>query len=266
MQLENKNILITGGASGIGKLMAEMALQKKAASVILWDINEKMLADVATEFNALGKIYTIAVDLNQKESIDLAFVNTKALNIPIDILINNAGIVVGKLFENHSEQEIFRTMQINSNAPIYLSHLFLPMLSERPEALICNIASSAGLISNPKMSVYVASKWALLGFSDSLYIEMKQQKKKIHVTTVTPFFISTGMFDGVKSIVPIIKPNTAAQKIIRGIEKNKRFVSMPWTIRMIRFLQTIFSPGVFDKVVGEWGGIYHSMDQFKGRN
>lgn len=265
MQLQGKNILITGGASGIGKLMAEIAL-KKGAAIILWDINEKVLSAVANELEQYGKVYKIVVDLNQKTSIDHAFSETLALKIPIHILINNAGIVVGKYFHEHSAEDIFRTMQINGNAPMYLTHLFLPILEKNLEAHICNIASSAGLISNPKMSVYAASKWAVLGFSDSLFIEMKKLKKNIHITTVTPFYISTGMFNGVKSIVPIIKPETAAKKIIRGIEKNKRFVSMPWTIRMIRFLQTIFSPSAFDRVIGEWGGIYHTMDEFKGRS
>ncbi len=265
MQLKEKNILITGGASGIGKLMAEMAL-KKGATVILWDIHDKMLSAVANELENYGKVYTITVDLNQQTSIELAFKKTMELQIPIHGIINNAGIVVGKYFQEHSSEDILRTMQINSLAPIYLTHLFLPILEQQKEAFICNIASSAGLISNPKMSVYAASKWALLGFSDSLFIEMKKLKKSISVTTVTPFYISTGMFEGVKSIVPIIKPEKAAKKVINGIEQNKRFVSMPWSIRMIRFLQTIFSPSVFDKVIGEWGGIYHTMDHFKGRN
>src|SRR5690606_24323852 len=107
---------ITGGASGIGKLMAEMAL-KKGAQVILWDIQEKMLSAVAHELVHYGKVYKIVVDLNQKTSIDQAFAETLALKIPIHILINNAGIVVGKYFHEHSGEDIFRTMQINSNAP-----------------------------------------------------------------------------------------------------------------------------------------------------
>jgi all-trans-retinol dehydrogenase (NAD+) len=76
------------------------------------------------------------------------------------------------------------------------------------------------MLSNPKMSVYAASKWAVTGWSDSLRLEMTQLHKNVHVTTVLPYYINTGMFDGVKSsIMPILKPEKVAAKVIRAIAK-----------------------------------------------
>ena len=100
------------------------------------------------------------------------------------------------------------------------------------------------------MSVYAASKWSAIGWSDSLRLEMKQLKKNIGVTTVTPYYINTGMFDGVKSIVPILNPEKVANQIIRGIESNKIFVSMPWSVGFVRFFHFDF----LDDRVGCPGG------------
>lgn len=265
MNFKDKTILITGGASGIGKIMARKALEKGANKVIIWDINQLNLELTIKELSAFGQVVGIQCDLSNFESIKNAFDQTITTYSYIDALINNAGVIVGKNFDEHSIEEIDFTMQINANAPMYLVQLFLPILKTRKDAHVCNIASSAGLISNPKMSVYVASKWSLLGFSDSIHIEFKRQNLPIGVTSVTPYFINTGMFDGVKSIIPILDPEKVSTKIIRGIEKNKRFVSMPWTIRMIRFLQAALPASWFDKIAGDWMGIYHAMDAFKGR-
>ena len=73
------------------------------------------------------------------------------------------------------------------------------------------------------------------------------------------------MFEGVKSIVPLLKPEKVAEKILRGIEKNKIYVSMPWSVRFVRFGQALMPQRVFDKVIGDWGGIYSTMDEFTGR-
>jgi short-subunit dehydrogenase len=130
-----------------------------------------------------------------------------------------------------------------------------------------NIASAAGLVSNPKMSVYVASKFSVVGWSDSLLLEMRNASTNVQITTVTPFYISTGMFDGVKSkIVPIVKPEVAVQKIIRGLERNSRFVRMPGIIYWVPLFKGILPAFLFDTIVGKWFGMYQSMDEFKGRN
>ncbi len=260
-----KRVLITGGASGIGKIMGEMVL-RKGAELIIWDINEKNMASIVSDLSKLGKVTTYIVDISDTEMVIKTAERVKADSGVPDVLINNAGIVVGKYFSEHTHDDIARTMSINSNAAMHLTLEFLPGMIARKSGHICTIASSAGLISNPKMSVYVASKWAATGWSDSLRIEMQQLKTNVGVTTVTPYYISTGMFDGVSSwLVPILKPETAARKIIRGIERGSIYVSMPWSMRFVRFSQGLLPIRVFDWFVGGVMGIYKTMDHFTGR-
>ncbi len=260
----NKIVLITGGASGIGNIMGRLVLER-GGSLVIWDINTELMNSVASEFEHLGTVKTYKVDVSKPEEIKEMAQKVKQDVGFLDVVINNAGIVVGKFFHEHTEAEILRTMDINAVGPMLVAHAFLPEMVEQNSGYICNIASSAGLISNPKMAVYVASKWAVIGFSDSLRLDLKKLKKNIGVTTVTPFYIKTGMFEGVKSIIPLIEPEDAARQIIDGIEAKKAFVSMPWSVRFVRFGQALLSVNQFDKYIGGWGGIYKTMDKFTGR-
>jgi short-subunit dehydrogenase len=122
------------------------------------------------------------------------------------------------------------------------------------------------MLSNPKMSVYAASKWAATGWSDSVRIELEEMKSNVHVTTVTPYYINTGMFDGVKSrIIPILKPEYVCKRVIRAIERNTRFRGIPFGFHFIRFCQAILPTTIFDFIFGKVVGIYHAMDEFTGR-
>jgi len=261
-----KTVLITGGASGIGKIMGKMVLDK-GARLIIWDVDEENLKMTLEAFSRFSdKVHGMVADVAHLDQIRTWADEVIRKFGDIDILINNAGIVVGKYFHEHSPEEVRHTMTINSDAPMMIALAFLPGMLKKNIGHICNISSSAGLVSNPKMSVYCASKWALNGWSDSLRIEMNQLGKNIKVTTVTPYYIDTGMFKGVKSIIPIIKPENAARKIIRGIEKNRIFVSMPWSVNFVRFGQGIMPIRFFDWFIGNVMGVYHTMSGFTGRD
>lgn len=263
-QLRGKKVLITGGASGIGKIMGRIVLERNA-ELIIWDINQQGIDQTVSEFSKLGSVCGYLVDVSKPEQIKSSAEKVLSKFGAIDVLINNAGIVVGKYFQDHTSQEIIRTMDVNANAPMLITSEFLPAMIRQNSGYIINIASSAGLISNPRMSVYAASKWSVIGWSDSLRIEMKQQKFNIGVTTVTPYYINTGMFDGVKSLIPLLNPEKVASKIIRGMEKRKVYVSMPWSVHFVRFFQGLFPVWLFDWFVGKMMGIYKTMEHFEGR-
>lgn len=261
---KNKNVLITGGASGIGFLMAQEALKKDASKVILWDINSdglKAAVEKLGESRCLG--YTVDVSSTEQVKSAAQQVKTDAGNV--DILINNAGIVVGKYFHEHTHQEVDLTMSINTNALMHIALEFLPDMIANNSGHIVNIASAAGMVANPQMSVYCASKWAVIGWSDSVRLEMKKLQTAVNVTTVTPYYINTGMFDGIKSIIPIQKPEPTARKIIRAIEKNKAFIRMPWLVYTLPLVKGLFPLGLFDWFVGKVLGVYKTMEHFKGR-
>ena len=261
-----KCVLITGGASGIGKIMGRIALEKSARQLIIWDINEKNINNTINEFSQSDKVKGYVVDISKDDEVMATYQKVKAEVGIVDILINNAGIVIGKMFADHTETDIHRTMNINATAPMIVTLPFLKDMIEQKEGHICNISSSAGLITTPRMSLYNASKWAVFGWSDSLRIEMQEGQTGVHITTIAPYYINTGMFNGVNcSVIPILKPEKVANKIIHAIEKNKVAKAMPWTVRFVRICEGILSVKAFDLIVGKWLGIYRAMDNFIGR-
>lgn len=265
MQLKDKTVLVTGGASGIGKIMSRLILERKA-KVIIWDINSKGVEDTISELNHLGSIAGYTVDVSNLEQIQETARKVKDDVGSIDVLINNAGIIVGEYFHNHTTHDVIKTMDVNATAPMLITAEFLQDMIDRNSGHICNIASSGGIISNPKMSVYAASKWSLIGWSDSLRLEMRQLNKKVNVTTIMPYYISTGMFAGVQSKIPIQDPEKASLKIVKAIEKNKKMLTIPGYIyRLTRFGQAVMPIKMFDWFAGSVLGVYRTMEYFTGR-
>ena len=266
-KIKDNCVLITGGASGIGRIMGRMSLEKGARQLVIWDINEQNIATTEAEFSKLGKVKGYRVDVSDAAAVEAAYAHTRKECGEVDILINCAGIVTGnKTFEQQSVSDIERTMNINAKAPRLVALQVLGGMLARDHGHICNIASAAGMISNPKMSVYAASKWAVIGWSDSLRIELHQRRSKVRVTTVAPYFINTGMFDGVKSsFFSILEPEKTSRKILRAIERNTDFRGLPWSYHFFRLCQGLLPVSWFDTIVGNWLGIYSAMDNFTGR-
>lgn len=275
---KGKRVLITGGASGIGKLMGGMALDKGAAALVIWDINQESIESVVSELGQAakaqgraGRVYGMRVDVSNQAMVADRYEQTKREVGEIDILINSAGIITSnKTFDQCTPDEINRTMMVNALAPMYVAQQVLPDMVARDSGHICNIGSAGGMISNPRMSIYAASKWATIGWSDSVRIELREMKSRVRVTTIAPYYITTGMFDGVRSkIFPLLRPENVASRILRAIERDTAFkMFMPWIPcphHFIRLLQGILPIRVFDWLVGRVLGIYHTMDHFTGR-
>lgn len=267
MKFKDRNVLITGGASGIGKIMGRMALERGASTLIIWDINPQNISLTINELSQYGKVRGYIVDVSRNDLIIETYNKVKAECGNVDILINCAGIVTSnKTFDQQTTDEILRTMNINTIAPMLVTRAILPDMLRRRTGHVCTIASAGGMLGNPRMSVYGASKWGAIGWSDSMRIELQANKSKVHVTTVAPYYINTGMFDGVKSrIIPILKPEYVSKKVIRAIEKNRTFCGIPFGFHFIRFWQAMLPTKVFDWLFGEVFGIYHTMDHFTGR-
>jgi short-subunit dehydrogenase len=275
---KGKRVLITGGASGIGKLMGGMALDKGAAALVIWDINQESIESVVSELGQAakaqgraGRVYGMRVDVSNQAMVADRYEQTKREVGEIDILINSAGIITSnKTFDQCTPDEINRTMMVNALAPMYVAQQVLPDMVARDSGHICNIGSAGGMISNPRMSIYAASKWATIGWSDSVRIELREMRSRVRVTTIAPYYITTGMFDGVRSkIFPLLRPENVASRILRAIERDTAFkMFMPWIPcphHFIRLMQGILPIRVFDWLVGRVLGIYHTMDHFTGR-
>ena len=267
MKFRNNNVLITGGASGIGKIMGRMALEKGASCLIIWDINPQNIAIATEELSKFGKVRGYLVDVSVNDKVIETYTRVLTECGDVDILINSAGIVTSnKTFDKQTTDEIIRTMNINTIAPMLVTRAILPDMIRRNHGHVCTIASAGGMLGNPRMSVYGASKWGAIGWSDSMRIEMQTSGSNIHVTTVAPYYINTGMFDGVRSrIIPVLKPEYVARKVIKAIERNRTFSGIPFGFHFIRFWQAVLPTRVFDWLFGEIFGIYHTMDNFTGR-
>lgn len=248
--------------------MGRMSLEKGARCLIIWDINPEAIAATEAEFSALGRVKGFCVDVSDAESVEKAYKATVEACGDVDIVINCAGVVTSNnTFDKLRVSDIQRTMRINTEAPMLVTLNALPDMIRRDKGHICNIASAAGMISNPRMSVYAASKWGVIGWSDSVRIELKQMRSRVKVTTIAPYYINTGMFDGVQSrFFPILKPETTARKILRAVERDKGFKGLPFAYHFIRFWQAVLPVSWFDKIMGDWVGIYSTMDHFTGRD
>lgn len=266
-KIKNSCVLITGGGSGIGRIMGRMALEQGARQLVIWDINEQNIASTIESLSAKGKVKGYRVDVANNDEVAATYARVKQECGDVDILINCAGIVTGnKTFDEQSVRDIERTMAINAVAPMVVALQALPDMIARDHGHICNIASAAGMISNPRMSVYAASKWAVIGWSDSVRIELSERRSHVRITTVAPYYINTGMFDGVRScIFPILDPERTSRKILRAIERNTDFRGLPWSSHFIRFWQGVLPTSWFDTIMGHWIGIYSTMDHFTGR-
>lgn len=245
--LYNQKVVITGAARGMGELYARKAVAQGA------------------------KVLVVSENLAQLASIRAGAQQVKDfLGVP-DVLINNAGIVRGSLFWEHdSETDIELTMRINTLAPMWLTREFLPeMLQDAGRRKrILNVASAAGTLANPNMSVYAASKWAMIGWSDSLRLEcQKMGQQHVSVTTFCPSYVSTGMFDGAKGplLTPILTPTQAVDRAWNGMLQGKAMVYTPWTVKLALACRGVLPVCVWDWVADKIFGVYSSMDDFKGK-
>lgn len=267
-RFNDATVLVTGGAKGMGKLIARRSIERRAGRVILWDIDEPALAATAEELRELGgTVDTDTVDLSDVGRIESGARNVLAEHGPVGILFNNAGIVVGKPFEAHSTGEIERSIRVNVLAAMHTARAFLPAMIERGRGHVVNIASAAGLTPNPNMSVYTASKWALLGWSESLRLELESSHEGLHVTTVCPSYVDTGMFDGARAprLTPLLSPDVVVDKIVRAVESNRILLRTPPIVHLLPVLRGLLPARWFDRLIGRSFGIYSSMDHFVGR-
>ena len=268
-------VLITGAAMGMGRLYAERAVAEGAKAVILWDRDAASLTSTAATLGAQARegtrVVAYVVDIS-----DLGAIAQTAQRVRVevgdpDVVINNAGIIRGKYFWEHDIGDDIRpTMKINALAPMYITREFLPamMKDASRESRIVNIASAAGTLSNPRMSVYAASKAALIGWSDSLRLELVQQDHgNVKVTTVCPSYISTGMFEGARGplLTPVMTPGYVVDRVWRAMLAGKPQLLLPWTVNLSKVLRGVLPLAAWDAVAGRVFGVYRSMDRWVGR-
>ncbi|MFQ6611771.1 MAG: SDR family oxidoreductase [Fidelibacterota bacterium] len=262
-----KRVLITGAASGIGRLMAK-EIGQAGGELILWDINEAGLREFHNELLKQGIVVTSYIcDLSVREMVQSVAETVLKEGGAVDILINNAGIISGKTLLEIPAEMIEKTFQVNTLANFWTVRAFLPAMFEKDQGHIITIASAAGLVGSSRLSDYSASKFAAVGFTESLRMELKRLGSKVRTTVVCPFFIDTGMFTGAKTrfnfLLPILTPEYSVRRILRAIRRNKARLIMP-RFAYLNFPLRLLPVPAFDWLM-EFFGINKSMDEFTGR-
>jgi 3-oxoacyl-[acyl-carrier protein] reductase len=222
--LKNKNALITGAGKGIGKAIA-IALAKEGVNVILVSRTQSDVDQLAVETSNLGvKSLALSADVSDINSINKAVETALSQFKTIDILINNAGIAAFGKFLELEPETWERIMQVNVMGTYYTTRAVIPNMIERQIGDIINISSTAGLNGNAMTSAYSASKFAVLGLTDSLMQEMR--KHNIRVTALTPSTVATDMAKELKltdgNPEKVMQSEDIAELIISQLKLNRR--------------------------------------------
>ena len=222
--LKNKNALITGAGKGIGKAVA-IALAKEGVNVILMARTQSDLDEVAKEVNALGvKSLTLIADVADINSVNTAVERALGEFKTIDILVNNAGVAAFGKFLELEPVAWENIIKVNLMGTYYVTRAVLPNMIERQTGDIINISSTAGLAGNALTSAYSASKFAVLGLTDSLMQEVR--KHNIRVTALTPSTVATNMAKDLNltdgNPDKVMQAEDMAELIIAQLKLNRR--------------------------------------------
>ena len=223
MDIERKVVVITGGASGIGKAVGKLMVNKGADKVILADLNENLLNKTAEEIGAIP----IVCDVSNEESVK-ALVNEVTLQTKvIDIFMSNAGIYV-EGDENTLNQEWMRNWSIHVMAHVYAARAVLPGMIKRESGYLINTSSAAGLLTHIDSATYSTTKHAAIGFAE--YLSINYGSKGIKVSVLCPQAVKTAMTlgreDSVASVDGMLEPDFLAEVVLQSVY-DEEFLILP---------------------------------------
>ncbi|MCP3738583.1 SDR family NAD(P)-dependent oxidoreductase [Rossellomorea sp. BNER] len=233
-RIQGKNIVITGASGGIGERMALKCAEAGANVVLLARNLDKLLTlKENIEINDYGRAWAYQLDVSQYDAIPPLFSIIKKEIGPIDILINNAGYGIFDEAHEASFEDIKGMFDVNVLGLIRCTQQVIPDLQMKKSGHIVNIASQAGKLATPKSSAYSASKHAVLGYTNSLRMELS--RSGVFVTAVNPGPIATDFFTVADSTGSYVKnvekymldPDYVAEKVVSSLMINTREINLP---------------------------------------
>ncbi len=264
LPLAGARVLITGGGSGIGRLMALGAAERGAAQVVVWDLAAEAAEAVAVEVRGRGaEALAVAVDVTSADAVAEA----SRKSPEVDVVVNNAGVVTGAPLTEATEAGIRRTFEVNALAPYWVTRAFLPGMLERDSGVVVTLASAAGLVGVARQTDYSASKHAAVGFAESLRAELRRAGSGVRSLVVCPYYVDTGMFAGVQTkvpwLLPILRPEDVAAKVLDAVESGSQQLLLPPAVHTLAPLR-VLPVRAFDAVMDVLG-VNATMDGFTGR-
>ncbi|GGH94821.1 SDR family oxidoreductase [Arthrobacter liuii] len=263
-RLSGATVLITGGGSGLGRRMA-LGAARRGSRVIIWDVDGGRGAAVRDEIRAAGgRAEAQAVDVADRDAVKAAAAGAG----PVDVLVNNAGVVSGQQLLDATDEAIERTMQVNVMALYWVTRAFLGGMANRRRGTVVTVASAAGLVGVARQTDYSASKFAAFGFNESLRAEVRAGKLGVNTLVVCPYYIDTGMFEGVRTrwprLLPILQEEQVATRVLDAIEDGRQELVLPSLVNLLPVLR-LLPVSVFDRLMDVLG-VNRTMDHFTGRS
>jgi short-subunit dehydrogenase len=233
-ELRGKVAVVTGAGHGIGRETA-LALAARGCRLALCDINEEALQAVRKELSERGATITVhRVDVSDEMQMSSFATEVVAAHGQVHVLVNNAGVTVYASFEEHSIEDLKWILGVNLWGVLYGCKFFLPYLKEAGEGHIVNLSSVFGIIAPPLQTSYVATKFAVRGFSESLRAELVEHN--IGVTSVHPGAIQTNIVRDARLVTDThaelrnttqrlfdrlgTTPDVVAARVVKAIEQN----------------------------------------------
>lgn len=234
-------VLITGAGNGMGREMA-IEFAELGAILVLWDIDQVALEETSSllkEKKAIFHNYTC--DVSDRNEIRQVADKVRSEVGDVTMLVNSAGVVVGKKIQDLTDEEIEKTFGVNLFGLMWTTKEFLPSMMENNHGHIINMASSCGIVGLNKLTDYSSSKFGVVGFTQTLNYELHfSGNDGVYTTLVCPSYVTTGMFEGCKMFFPLLIPDLltkdCVKQIMNAILTNQDEVYIP---RMVYFLNTI---------------------------
>lgn len=261
-------MLITGAASGIGRRMAQQFAAARA-TVVIWDLDEDAARRTAQELSErTGRPHhAYRCDVGDEAAVADTAERVRTDVGDVDILINNAGVVSGKTLMDLTPEQIATTYRVNALALYWTTRAFLPAMVRRNRGHVVTIASAGGMIGVSHQTDYAGTKHAAMGFDEALRMELRQSAPGVRTTVVCPFYVDTGMFDGVQSrfpwLLPILKEDEVARAVVRAVATDRSRVFLPPIVRAL-YAGRILPTRAFDAITN-FLGVTTSMADFRGR-
>ena len=209
MELQGRTALITGAGGGIGRAVA-VSLARRGCNLALADIDEAGLAQTAQEIGQGVRVSRYRLDVADPQAVAALPERLLSDHAGLDVLVNNAGVALGGSFEQVAEADFEWLFSINFWGVVRMTRAFLPVLRRSPDARLVNLSSVFGLIAPPGQTAYVASKFAMRGFSESLRHELKTSS--VGVTVVHPGGVATAIARSAR-LPAGATPQIAAQRL-----------------------------------------------------
>lgn len=258
--LRDKNVFVTGAASGIGRAVALQAA-REGAVLHLTDIQAEQLAEVAAEAAVAGGTVAVAeaADITDHDAVRRLAKRVTDTSGAMDVVLNVAGIAIWGTVRGLEHEHWRSLVEVNLMGPIHvIEELVPPMIEAGRGGQLVNVSSAAGIIAMPWHAAYSATKFGLRGISEVLRYDLRRHR--IGVTLVAPGGVDTGLVRTIR-IAGVdaddrrfrkarqqfqrhaVSPEQAAEAIWKGVRRNRYWVYTSADIRLVHLLQRYFPPG-----------------------